>query len=171
VTEADRASEALIVGRLTELFPGMPFGRRRRRARERVRLPLVRGSAGRHDKFRPLLPGMEVTLALEKDGELIAGVIFDPTRDELFTAEKGRAYLNGRRIRSLRPLRWNNRCSARISQPRRHLDVNIHFYHQLAMASHGVRRAGRRAGSGVCGMRRLDGFWEFGLSPGHGAAS
>jgi myo-inositol-1(or 4)-monophosphatase len=44
--------------------------------------------------------------------------------------------------------------------------VNIHFYHQLAMASHGVRRGGAAAidlAYVACG--RLDGFWEFGLSP------
>jgi myo-inositol-1(or 4)-monophosphatase len=49
---------------------------------------------------------------------------------------------------------------------RRHLNVNIHFYHQLAMASHGVRRGGAAAldlANVACG--RLDGFWEFGLSP------
>ncbi len=44
-------------------------------------------------------PVYNVTLALEKAGELIAGVIFDPTRNEMFTCEKGAgAFLNGRRI-------------------------------------------------------------------------
>jgi myo-inositol-1(or 4)-monophosphatase len=46
------------------------------------------------------------------------------------------------------------------------LNVNIHFYHQLAMATHGVRRAGSAAldlAYVACG--RLDAFWEFGLNP------
>src|SRR5213079_3619409 len=49
---------------------------------------------------------------------------------------------------------------------KRHHNVNIHFYHQVAMASHGVRRTGSAAidlAYVACG--RLDGFWEFGLNP------
>ncbi len=49
---------------------------------------------------------------------------------------------------------------------KRHLNVNIHFYHQLAMATHGVRRGGSAAidlAYVACG--RLDAFWEFGLNP------
>ena len=48
---------------------------------------------------------------------------------------------------------------------RRHQNVNVHFYYQLAMLSHGVRRAGAAANDlcyVACG--RLDGFWEFGLN-------
>ena len=46
--------------------------------------------------FAHSYPVWNVTLALEKAGELIAGVVFDPTRDELFTAERGAgAFLNG----------------------------------------------------------------------------
>ncbi|HWB98826.1 MAG TPA: inositol monophosphatase family protein, partial [Bryobacteraceae bacterium] len=49
---------------------------------------------------------------------------------------------------------------------RRHLSVNVHFYHQMAMATHGVRRTGTAAidlAYVACG--RLDTFWEFGLNP------
>ena len=49
---------------------------------------------------------------------------------------------------------------------RRHLNINIHFYYQMAMVTHGVRRAGAAAldlAYVACG--RLDGFWEFGLNP------
>src|SRR5207237_7852262 len=49
---------------------------------------------------------------------------------------------------------------------KRHFNVNIHFYHQMAMASHGVRRTGSAAidlAYVACG--RLDIFWEFGLKP------
>ena len=49
---------------------------------------------------------------------------------------------------------------------KRHLSVNVHFYHQLAMATHGVRRSGSAAidlAYVACG--RLDAFWEFGLNP------
>jgi len=49
---------------------------------------------------------------------------------------------------------------------KRHHNVNIHFYYQLAMASHGVRRTGSAAidlSYVACG--RLDLYWEFGLKP------
>ena len=103
-----------------------------------------------------------------KAGELIAGVILDPNRSELFTCEKGGgAFLNGSRIQvSSVPVLNESLFSTGFPSRRRHLDVNIHFYHQLAMATHGVRRGGAAAldlAYVACG--RLDGFWEFGLSP------
>jgi myo-inositol-1(or 4)-monophosphatase len=169
VTEADRASEKLVVERLRARYP--EHG-------------IVAEEGSGHDsssEFRwyvdPLdgttnfahgYPIYNVTLALEKAGELIAGVIFDPTRKELFTCEKGGgAFLNGARIHvSKAPNLEESLFSTGFPSRRRHLDVNIHFYHQLAMASHGVRRGGSAAidlAYVACG--RLDGYWEFGLSP------
>ena len=169
VTEADRASESLIVGRLKTLFPdhavlaeeGSGF---EKSSDYRWYVDPLDGTTN----FAHAYPVYNVTLALEKDGELIAGVIFDPSRDELFTAEKGSgAYLNGRRIHvSKAPVLNEALFSTGFPSRRRHLNVNIHFYHQLAMATHGVRRGGAAAvdlAYVACG--RLDGFWEFGLSP------
>ncbi len=49
---------------------------------------------------------------------------------------------------------------------KRHQDVNVHFYYQLAMITHGVRRAGSAAlDLAYVASGRLDGFWEFGLNP------
>jgi myo-inositol-1(or 4)-monophosphatase len=109
-----------------------------------------------------------VTLAVERAGELIAGVIFDPTRNEMFTVEKGGgAYLNGAKIRvsGARSIE-ESLVATGFPSRKRHLNVNVHFYYQLAMLSHGVRRAGSAAldlAYVACG--RLDGFWEFGLNP------
>jgi myo-inositol-1(or 4)-monophosphatase len=99
---------------------------------------------------------------------LIAGVIFDPLRQELFAAERGGgAYLNNRRIRVSGTQTLNSALMATgFPSFKRHLNINIHFYHQVAMASHGVRRSGSAAldlAYVACG--RLDGFWEFGLKP------
>jgi myo-inositol-1(or 4)-monophosphatase len=169
VTEADRASEKLIIGRLQTLFPDHAIlaeegGGHEAGSGYRWYVDPLDGTTN----FAHTYPAYNVTLALEKDGELILGVIFDPNRDELFTAEKGSgAYLNGRRIRvSKAPILNESLFSTGFPSRRRHLDVNIHFYHQLAMASHGVRRCGAAAidlAYVACG--RLDGFWEFGLSP------
>jgi myo-inositol-1(or 4)-monophosphatase len=118
--------------------------------------------------FAHSYPVFNVTLAIEQAGEMIAGVIYDPIRRELFTAERGAgAYLNHRRIRVSKVKKLEESLmSTGFPSRRRHLNVNIHFYHQLAMGTHGVRRGGSAAidlAYVACG--RLDGFWEFGLNP------
>ncbi len=95
-------------------------------------------------------------------------MIYDPIRQEMFTAERGAgAYLNNRRIRVSGVKRLDDSlASTGFPSRKRHQNVNIHFYHQMAMASHGVRRTGSAAidlAYVACG--RLDFFWEFGLKP------
>ena len=109
-----------------------------------------------------------MTLALEHAGELIAGVIADPTRDEIFTAERGAgAFLNGRRIQVSKVNRIEDALVATgFPSRKRHQNVNVHFFYQLSMLSHGVRRPGAAAldlAYVACG--RLDLFWEFNLHP------
>jgi myo-inositol-1(or 4)-monophosphatase len=169
VTEADRASEKLIVDSLKARFPDHGIlaeeGSGHESASEyRWYVDPLDGTTN----FAHGYPVYNVTLAVEKAGELIAGVILDPSRNELFSCEKGGgAFLNGARIRVSRAAKLEESLfSTGFPSRRRHLDVNIHFYHQLAMASHGVRRGGAAAidlAYVACG--RLDGFWEFGLSP------
>ena len=113
-------------------------------------------------------PIFNVTLAVERAGEMLAGVVFDPTRQEMFAAERGAgAYLNNRRIHVSSCKRLEDSLVATgFPSRKRHLNVNVHFYHQMAMATHGVRRAGSAAidlAYVACG--RLDAFWEFGLNP------
>src|SRR5580704_7756088 len=169
VTEADRASEKLIVEKLSTRFPSHGImaeegGGHESSSEYRWYVDPLDGTTN----FAHGYPVYNVTLALEKAGELIAGVIFDPNRDELFTCEKGGgAFLNGGRIHVSRAAKLDE-ClfSTGFPSRRRHLDVNIHFYYQLAMATHGVRRGGAAAidlAYVACG--RLDGFWEFDLSP------
>ncbi len=169
VTEADRASEKLVVERLQNHFPSHAIVAEEGGGQE--------GSSGFRWYVDPLdgttnfahgFPVFNVTMALEHEGELIAGVIFDPTRQEMFTVERGvGAYLNNRRIRVSAVKRLNDSLVATgFPSRRRHLNVNIHYYHQLAMVTHGVRRAGAAAidlAYVACG--RLDAFWEFGLNP------
>lgn len=169
VTEADRASEKLVVERIRALYPDHAIvaeegGGHESASAYRWYVDPLDGTTN----FAHAYPVYNVTLALEKSGEMIAGVVFDPNRDEMFTCEKGAgAFLNGRRIRVSASTRLDESLfSTGFPSRRRHGDVNIHFYYQLAMASHGVRRGGAAAldlAYVACG--RLDGFWEFGLSP------
>jgi len=168
VTDADRASEQLIVGRLHELWP-------------EHKIVAEEGThwAGNdyHWYVDPLdgttnfahgYPVFCVSIGLEHEGELQAGVLFDPTRNELFSAERGHgATLNGRPIRVSRtPKLAESILGTGFPSYKRHKDPNIHFYHQLTLRSHGVRRAGSAAldmANVACG--RYDGFWEFNLNP------
>jgi myo-inositol-1(or 4)-monophosphatase len=107
-------------------------------------------------------------MGLERAGELIAGVVYDPVRDELFTAERGAgAFLNNHRIRASAVARVSESlASTGFPSRKRHHNINIHFYYQLAMASHGVRRTGSAAlDLAFVAAGRLDFFWEFGLKP------
>jgi myo-inositol-1(or 4)-monophosphatase len=94
--------------------------------------------------------------------------VYDPIRQEMFSAERGAgAYLNSRRIHVSAAKRLaDSLASTGFPSKKRHANVNIHFYYQLAMATHGVRRTGSAAidlAYVSCG--RLDFFWEFGLNP------
>lgn len=169
VTEADRASEALIVERLHSHFPshsviGEEGGYRQRTGEYCWYVDPVDGTTN----FAHGYPAYNVTLAVEHNGELLAGVIFDPTRNEMFAAEKGGgAYLNGRRIHVSKTQNVEESLVVTgFPSRKRHENINIHFYYQLAMISHGVRRSGSAAlDLAYVASGRLDAFWEFGLNP------
>jgi myo-inositol-1(or 4)-monophosphatase len=169
ITEADRASEALVVGRLRGHFPQHAIvaeegGGVETSSEYRWYVDPLDGTTN----FAHGYPVFNVTLALERAGEMIAGVIYDPIRREMFSAELGGgAYLNNRRIHVSHTARLEDSlCCTGFPSRKRHLNVNVHFYHQLAMATHGVRRSGSAAidlAYVACG--RLDFFWEIGLNP------
>ncbi len=98
----------------------------------------------------------------------MAGVIYDPMRDELFTAERGRgARLNGKPVKVSRTRDLAEALLATgFPSRKRHASPNIHFYQEFTLRSHGVRRAGSAAldlAYVACG--RMDAFWEFNLNP------
>ncbi len=169
VTKADKASEKLIVERLTSHFPDHGIvaeegGGHTSKSDYRWYVDPVDGTTN----FAHGYPVWNVTLALEKGDEMIAGVVFDPTRDEMFRAGRGSgAYLNGRQIRVSGATRLEDSLvSTGFPTGNRAKNPNIHFYHQLAMSTHGVRRGGSAAldlAYVACG--RLEAFWEFGLKP------
>lgn len=169
VTEADRASERLVVERLRAHFPSHSIvaeegGGNEGTSEYRWYVDPLDGTTN----FAHGFPVYNVTLGLERAGQMICGVIYDPERREMFSTERGAgAWLNNRRIHVSKTARLKEALLATgFPSYKRHLSVNIHFYHQLAMVSHGVRRAGSAAidlAWVACG--RLEGFWEFGLNP------
>src|ERR1700761_1719610 len=169
VTAADRASEALILKRLHERFPSHGVvaeegSRVEMEAELRWYVDPLDGTTN----FAHGYPMWNVTLALARHDEVVAGVVYDPLNRELFAAERGAgARLNGAPMRvSQAPVLNDALVSTGFPSRKRHQNVNIHFYYQLAMQTHGVRRGGSAAidlAYTACG--RLEAFWEFGLNP------
>ncbi|MGE5723714.1 MAG: inositol monophosphatase family protein [Acidobacteriota bacterium] len=169
VTEADRASEALITRRIRERWPGHNIlgeeGTRTEQGSEyRWYVDPLDGTTN----FAHGFPVFCVSLGLEHNDERVAAVIFDPTRDEMFTSQKGGgAFLNGRHIH-VSTISNLAECLVATGFPshKRHKNPNIFLYHQITLKTHGVRRAGSAA-LDLCDVAcgRFDGFWEFNLNP------
>jgi myo-inositol-1(or 4)-monophosphatase len=110
-----------------------------------------------------------VSIAVEHRGALAHGVVYDPVKNELFTASKGRgAFLNDRRIRVSKCTRLKESLvgTGFPFKELSRLDLYTGQLRNLIQGSAGVRRAGAAAldlAYVACG--RLDAFWEMGLSP------
>ena len=168
VTAADRASEKLIVERLQSRFPGHSIvaeeGSGVETGSEYVwYVDPLDGTTN----FAHGFPAFCVSIGLAFRGEMVAGVVYDPLREELFSAERGSgAYLNSRRIQvSKRESLQESLLGTGFASPKRHADINVYFFHQVCMLTHGVRRTGSAA-LDLCSVAsgRLEGFWEFGLN-------
>jgi myo-inositol-1(or 4)-monophosphatase len=170
VTVADRSSEKLIVERLQARWPehgivGEEGTRSETDAEYRWYVDPLDGTTN----FAHGYPVFCISIALaRRDGQLEAGVLYDPTRDEMFAAERSAgAVMNGKPIQvSKTTTLAESILGTGFPSHKRHKNPNIHFYHQLTLRSHGVRRAGSAAldlANVACG--RYDGFWEFNLNP------
>ena len=179
VTAADRAAEKLIRERILALWPGHDVlgeeqGLSDQGSDYRWYVDPLDGTTN----FAHGYPVFCVSMGLEyqaraqrSSGERasrVAAVIYDPTRDELFTAEQGRgARLNGEPIHvSKTPTLKESLLATGFPSHKRHKNPNIYFYHQITLRTHGVRRAGSAA-LDLCNVAsgRYDGFWEFNLNP------
>jgi myo-inositol-1(or 4)-monophosphatase len=182
VTAADRAAEKLIRERITQHFPahdvlGEEQGLNDQGSDYRWYVDPLDGTTN----FAHGYPVFCVSMALENralenrpsehaqnQARRVAGVVYDPTRDELFSAEQGNgAHLNGKPIHVSKATILKE-CLLATGFPshKRHKNPNIHFYHQITLRTHGVRRAGSAA-LDLCNVAsgRFDGFWEFNLNP------
>lgn len=169
VTIADKQSEALIVGHLRKRFPDHN---------------IVAEEGGNHSSSSeycwyvdPLdgttnyahgYPVYSVSVGLAFRNEVIAGVVFDPTRSEMFSAERGSgAFLNGQRLHVSATETLSESLVATGFPPfASNHDLNVEFYFRFTEMSHGVRRAGSAA-IDLCSVAagRYDGFWELKLNP------
>ena len=171
VTDADHAAEQCIIDHLRRRFPN-----HRTLAEERG--VDGHGSAPYRWIIDPLdgttnfahgFPVYAISIGVESGNDLLAGVVYDPTRDELFTGEAGRgAFLNGRSVTVSKTAQLDAALMVTgfaydiRDTPKNNLD---HFA-RFALTSQGVRRTGSAA-LDLCYVAagRFDGFWEVKLSP------
>jgi len=112
-------------------------------------------------------PQYAVSIALKHKGKTEIGVVYDPLRDDLFTAEKGGgASLNNRRIRVSNQTDLNSALIGTgfpFKYPQ-HLDAYLSMFKELTPKTAGIRRAGSAAlDLAYLATGKLDGFWEIGL--------
>ena len=168
VTETDKRSEAIVVGRLRREFPDH-------------RIVAEEGSGGATAASRyewhvdPLdgttnfahgYPCFAASIGLLKDGKPLVGVVFNPVTNELFYASQGGgAYLNQKPIQvsSVNTL-GASLVSTGFPVHKRGDNLNIYYYWEFTLRSHGVRRDGA-ASLDLCSVAcgRFEAFWEFGL--------
>ena len=169
VTIADRESEALILSRIREHFPAHDvMGEEGTRIETGSDYKWYVDPLDGTTNFAHGYPVFCVSLGVEFRGQRVAAVIYDPTRDEMFSASKGNgARLNGEAIH-VSPIAKlaESLIATGFPSHKRHKNPNIYFYHHLTLRSHGVRRAGSAA-LDLCNVAagRYEGFWEFNLNP------
>jgi myo-inositol-1(or 4)-monophosphatase len=115
------------------------------------------------------IPQFAISIALERDGEIVAGVVYEPLRDEMFWSEKGAgAFVNDRRLR-VSGRRHLAEAVIGTGFPfigRGDRRAYLETLDAVMGATAGVRRLGAAAlDLAFVAAGRLDGFWEFGLSP------
>ncbi len=170
VTEVDHQSEAFLLGEIQKHFPGDQIvseeaGLLPGRERDQWYIDPLDGTVN----YAHGIPIFSVSIAYAHDGELMLGVVYDPMRDELFSAELGKgAWLNGKTLHVSattdleKSLLVTGFPYDAWSSPRNNLD---HFGH-FARLTQGVRRLGSAA-LDLCYVAagRFDGYWEISLKP------
>ncbi|MBI1964789.1 MAG: inositol monophosphatase [Betaproteobacteria bacterium] len=169
VTEVDHEAEEAVIRTLREAYPDHSI------------LAEESGASGQSDyqwivdpldgttNFLHGFPQYAVAIALRHRGVVTQAVIYDPTRNDLYTATRGRgAYLNDQRMRVSKRAQLKSSLIGTGFPFRNldHLDVYVAVLREMMRGAAGVRRAGSAAlDLAWVAAGRLDGFWEFGLSP------
>jgi myo-inositol-1(or 4)-monophosphatase len=170
VTEVDHQSEALVLGEIQRLYPG------HRIISEEI--GLVPGREGDQWYVDPLdgtvnyahgIPIFSVSIAYAHDGALALAVVYDPMRDELFSAEQGKgAWCNGRRLNvsGASDLQHSLLVTGFPYDAWITPQNNLEYFGRFATSTQGVRRLGSAAlDLSYVAAGRFDGYWELSLKP------
>jgi myo-inositol-1(or 4)-monophosphatase len=169
VTDVDKASEAMIIGRIRQAFPGHS---------------VLAEESGEHSAGKEVMwvidpldgtvnyahtfPFFCVSIGVMIDGTAKLGVVYDPVRDELFSAEQGSgAFLNGKAIKvSTAELLNDSLVATGFAYSLEGKASNMELFTRIMGKAQALRRAGSAALDlcyVACG--RMDGFWELNLAP------
>ena len=175
VTNVDREAEKAIVEIITKQFPDHEilaeegYGRGKESTYKWIIDPLD-GTTNYAHRF----PFFCVSIGLEVQKEVIFGVVYDPIRSELFTAETGKgAFLNGEpiHISTIDDLMRSLLVTGFSYDVRETAENNFNHFFDFSVRAQAVRRTGSAA-LDFCyvAMGRFDGFWELKLHPWDAAA-
>jgi myo-inositol-1(or 4)-monophosphatase len=171
VSAADRRAEEILYEELTKARPGYGFlGEEggRRAGTDATNTWIVDPLDGTTN-FLHGIPQFAISIALERDGTIVAGLVYNPANDELYTAERGKgAFLNDRRLRVAARQRLEDAVVA-CGLPHRGRGGLEGFRKEFAPVQEkvaGLRRFGAAAlDLAWVAAGRIDGFWERNLSP------
>jgi len=171
VTEVDKAAETAIIEVLREAYPNHAILAEESgfSGPQQAEYQWIIDPLDGTTNFIHGLPQYAISIALAHNGQVTQAVVFDPERNELFTASKGRgAFLNDRRIRVSKRAKLDEALIG-TGFPFRvldHVDTYCAIFKELTGKTAGMRRPGAAAlDLAWVAAGRLDGFWEFGLSP------
>ena len=174
VTEVDKKAEEVIIETLRDAYPGYSIlaeesGASAGKGSSESDYQWIIDPLDGTTNFIHGFPQYSVSIALAYKGQLNQALVYDVTRNEMFTASKGGgAFLNERRIRVSKCLKLEQALIG-TGFPYRvfdHINAYLGIFKDLTERSSGIRRPGSAAldlAYVACG--RLDGFWEFGLAP------
>lgn len=170
VTNVDREVEDILIRSLRREFPDIGFlseeiGEIKANSDLKWIIDPIDGTTN----FAHGFPFYAISVALEKDKKPVLGIVYDPVRNELFSAERGRgARLNGKPIKVSiqKDLKKSLLMTGFSYKLGKSMEANLGHFKDLLMASQGVRRAGS-ASLDLCYVAcgRLEGFWELDLNP------
>jgi myo-inositol-1(or 4)-monophosphatase len=170
VTEADKLSEELILTEISRRYPDHGIlseesARKNEQATTRWIVDPLDGTTNYAHGF----PFFCVSIALEKEGTVVMGVVYDPIRDELFTAVRGGgAWLNGKKLHvsSVNDLSRSLLATGFPYDIRVSPDNNINYFSAMVKKAQAIRRPGAAAlDLAYLAAGRIDGFWELKLKP------
>jgi len=169
VSEVDRDAEQAIIKTLRDAYPDHSILAEESGASGQSEYCWIIDPLDGTTNFLHGFPQYAVSIALAHKGVITQAAIYDPSRNDLFTATRGRgAYLNETR------LRVGKRTSLKSSligtgfpfRQFEHIDAYLAMFRDMIRNTAGVRRAGAAAlDLAYVAAGRLDGFWEIGLSP------
>lgn len=171
VSEVDRQAEREIINTLHKTYPHHAFLGEEGglQGAENSEYVWIIDPLDGTTNFLHGFPQFAVSIGLKYKGRLECGVIYDPVKQELFTAKRGGgAMLNNRRLRVTKQKAFTAALlgTGIPFKDQRHVDAYFDMLRVLIKDTAGVRRAGSAAldlAYVACG--RLDGFWEIGLKP------